>query len=104
MMMTRTEYRKDWRAQHKAKGLCWDCVASAAPGKVRCKFHLRKDSQSTQKRMRRIRPIWKAENKCTTCGNLLEEIGYTKCVNCRDQNIREVLKLGTFNQRSFVNA
>jgi len=102
--MTHREIVKNWRAQHKAKGLCRDCIAPVKPGNIRCEFHLKEDSRSTQKLMRVKRPIWKIENKCTACGNPLEETGYTQCVNCRDIMMREVRKLGTFNEGNIINA
>jgi hypothetical protein len=50
------EWKRKFRAQRGAAGLCIDCLLKAVPGNQRCKKHIKKRRASARKRWRSMTP------------------------------------------------
>ena len=87
-----------YRVKHREAGLCLFCAEPAAPGRLRCPYHLAKDYVSTRtyrknhpeniyERNKRWRAKFKIEGRCQKCGlHLHPEMDgeCVTCLNCRE--------------------
>jgi len=94
-------WQQRYRNRQRERGLCLFCCNPAAPGRVRCKYHLARDYVSTRNyrrnhpghivnRNKRIRERFLVEGRCLKCSLLLNadmDAGFVTCLNCRERHV-----------------